>query len=128
MDEARKLIAQDRPSLVILEHDPPRIDGMATCRAIRQQCNGHEHQLPVVMVAAQEDPAPGAMAGVTDWLIKPFTGAYARTKICAWVLRTTCQWMRGSFLPMKNVAWLGRLSGRRPSLKREPKKGVSRRM
>jgi len=95
MDEARKLISKDRPSLAILEHDPPRIDGMETCRAIRQQDNGHEHQLPVVMVAAQGDQAPGAAAGVTDWLIKPFTGAYAQTKIYAWLLRTACQWMRG---------------------------------
>jgi DNA-binding response OmpR family regulator/phosphoribosyl 1,2-cyclic phosphodiesterase len=93
VDEARKLIANDRPSLAILEHDPPRIDGMKACRAIRQQENDQE-QLPVVMVAAQEDQAPGAAAGVTDWLIKPFTDAYARTKIRAWVLRTACQWMR----------------------------------
>ena len=93
LDEARKLIAKDRPSLVILEHDPPRIDGMETCRAIRQQDNDHEHQLPVVMVASQEDQASGAAAGVTDWLIKPFTAAYARTKIRAWALRTACQWM-----------------------------------
>jgi phosphoribosyl 1,2-cyclic phosphodiesterase/DNA-binding response OmpR family regulator len=95
MDEARKLIAKDRPSLAILEHDPPRIDGMETCRAIRQQENDHE-QLPVVMIAAQEDQAPGAAAGVTDWLIKPFCSAYARTKIRAWVLRTACQWIRGA--------------------------------
>src|SRR5712691_7202798 len=54
-DEARKLIAKDRPSLAILEHDPPRIDGMETCRAIRQQENDREHQVPVVMVAAQEN-------------------------------------------------------------------------
>ena len=93
LDEARKLIAKDRPSLAILEHDPPRIDGMETCRAIRQQDNDHEHQLPVVMVALQEDQASGAAAGVTDWLIKPFTAAYARTKIRAWALRTACQWM-----------------------------------
>jgi phosphoribosyl 1,2-cyclic phosphodiesterase/DNA-binding response OmpR family regulator len=97
IDEARKLIAKDRPSLAILEHDPPRIDGIEVCRAIRQQGNGHEHQLPVVMVASQEVQAPGAAAGVTDWLIKPFTGAYARTKIHAWVLRTACQWMRGCY-------------------------------
>jgi DNA-binding response OmpR family regulator len=95
MDEARKLIAKDRPSLAILEHNPPRIDGMEMCRAIRQQNNDHEHQLPVVLVAAQEDQARGAAAGVTDWLIKPFTDAYAQTKIRAWVLRTACQWMRG---------------------------------
>jgi DNA-binding response OmpR family regulator len=94
LDEARKLIAKDRPSLAILEHDPPRIDGMETCRAIRQQDNDHKHQLPVVMIASQEDQAPGAAAGVTDWLIKPFSSAYARTKIRAWVLRTACQWMR----------------------------------
>jgi DNA-binding response OmpR family regulator len=95
MDEARKLIAKDRPSLAILEHDLPRIDGIEMCRAIRQQDNDHEHQLPVVVVASAEDQASGAAAGVTDWLVKPFTGAYARTKIRAWVLRTACQWMRG---------------------------------
>jgi DNA-binding response OmpR family regulator len=95
MDEARTLIAKDRPSLVILEHDPPRIDGMGTCRAIRQQESDREHQLPVVVVAAQEDQARGAAAGVTDWLIKPFTDAYARTKIRAWALRAACQWTKG---------------------------------
>jgi phosphoribosyl 1,2-cyclic phosphodiesterase/DNA-binding response OmpR family regulator len=95
LNEARKLIAKDRPSLAIIEHDPPRIDGMETCCAIRQQDTDHEHQLPVVMIASQEDQASGAAAGVTDWLIKPFSGAYARTKVRAWVLRTACQWMRG---------------------------------
>jgi phosphoribosyl 1,2-cyclic phosphodiesterase/CheY-like chemotaxis protein len=91
MEEARALIAKDRPSIAILEHDPPYIDGIEMCRAIREQENDHEHQLPVVMVAAQENEAAGAAAGVTDWLIRPFTDAYARTKICAWVLRTACQ-------------------------------------
>jgi phosphoribosyl 1,2-cyclic phosphodiesterase/DNA-binding response OmpR family regulator len=95
MDEAQTLIAKDRPSLAILEHDPPRIDGMEMCRAIRQQENDREHQLPVVMVATLEDQARGAAAGVTDWLIKPFTDAYARTKIRAWALRAACQCMRG---------------------------------
>src|SRR6266542_5078608 len=66
MDEARTRIAKDRPSLAILEHDPPRIDGVEMCRAIRQQESDHE-QLPVVMVAAQEDQTAGAAAGVTDW-------------------------------------------------------------
>jgi phosphoribosyl 1,2-cyclic phosphodiesterase/DNA-binding response OmpR family regulator len=94
MEEARTLIAKDRPSLVILEHDPPHIDGMGTCRAIRQQENDRE-QLPVVMVAAQEDQTAGAVVGVTDWLIKPFNDAYARTKIRAWTLRAACQRMRG---------------------------------
>jgi len=94
--DAQKLIANGRPSLAILEHDPSRIDGISTCRAIRKQENSRGHQLPIVMIAAQEDQASGAAAGVTDWLIKPFTSAYARTKVRAWVLRTVCQWVRAS--------------------------------
>ena len=96
IDEVKELIAKDRPSLAILEHDPPRIDGMDTCRAIRRQENNGEHRLPVVMIAGLEDLDSGVAAGVTDWLIKPFTSAYARTKIRAWVLRTACRWIRGT--------------------------------
>jgi GAF domain-containing protein len=31
---------------------------------------------------------------VTEWLVKPFTSSYVRTKVRAWVLRRTCQWMK----------------------------------
>jgi phosphoribosyl 1,2-cyclic phosphodiesterase/CheY-like chemotaxis protein len=94
-DEASKLIAEHRLALGIIEHDLPQIDGLAACRAIRRQETDGE-QLPLVMVAAKEDRAAGDRAGVTDWLIKPFSAAYARTKIRAWVLRTACRWIRGA--------------------------------
>jgi phosphoribosyl 1,2-cyclic phosphodiesterase/CheY-like chemotaxis protein len=97
LDEAQELIAKDGPSVALVEHAPPRIDGIETCRAIRRQENDHEHPLPVVVVAAQEEQTLADGAGVTDWLIKPFSGAYARTKIRAWVLRTACQWIRAAF-------------------------------
>jgi GAF domain-containing protein len=93
LDEARRLISKARPSLAILEHDMPRIDGFTACRAIREEGGG---QLPIVLIAARQDHAAGAAAGVTDWLIKPFDGSYARTKIRAWVLRTACQWIRAA--------------------------------
>jgi len=48
------------------------------------------------MVAAQEDSIAGPAAGVTEWLIKPFTTSFARARIRAWVLRTACRWMRAS--------------------------------
>jgi len=96
VDEVRSLVSTDQLSLAILEHDIPRIDGIKTCRAIRQ-CDGADaDQLPVVIMAAREDPATGTAAGVTDWLIKPFTSSYARTKIRTWVLRTACHWMRAA--------------------------------
>jgi CheY-like chemotaxis protein len=94
--EAQDLIAEGRPSLALIEHDPPRIDGLATCRAIRADESDRKYRLPVVMVAARDDQAAGAAAGVTDWLIRPFSDAYARTRIRAWVVRTACQWMRAA--------------------------------
>ena len=83
-------MARGRPSLVIVEHDPPRIDGIELCREIRRQEDEDGHRLPVVVVA-QHEQQDSAGAGVTDWLIKPFSNAYARTKIRAWMLRTACR-------------------------------------
>jgi CheY-like chemotaxis protein len=91
VDEARELINTNRPSLVILEHNKAGVDGIATCRAIRQI---EDDETPVIKVATQEDP--GAASFVSDWLIKPFTSSYARTKIRAWVLRTECRWLRAA--------------------------------
>lgn len=95
-DAAHHLILKDPPSLVMLEHDIPRIDGLEICRAIRSELVADESKLPIVLVAAREDPAAGAVAGVTDWLTKPFTSSYARTKVRAWILRAACQWVRAS--------------------------------
>jgi phosphoribosyl 1,2-cyclic phosphodiesterase/DNA-binding response OmpR family regulator len=95
-DAARKLILKHRPSLVILEHDVPRIDGMEICRAIRRDLVVDDTKLPIIMVAAREEQLAGTATGVTDWLIKPFTSSYARTKVRAWVLRAACQWIKAS--------------------------------
>ena len=55
IDEARSLISTNRPSLVILEHNETGIDGIATCRALRQI---EDDETPVIMVAAQEVRRP----------------------------------------------------------------------
>jgi CheY-like chemotaxis protein len=99
IDEAITAIAKDRPLLAIVEHDPPHIDGIDLCRTIRRQASD-EHQLILVMVAGQEDQDAGAAAGVSDWLIKPFTAAYARTKIRTWLLRAACKSTK-SIIPAK---------------------------
>src|SRR5204863_1774683 len=93
IDEARKLISKDRPSLVILEHDEAKVDGMANCRAIRQI---KDHETPMVMVAAQEDPGAGAATGVSDCLIRPFRCSCARTQIRSSVLRPWCRCVRAT--------------------------------
>jgi phosphoribosyl 1,2-cyclic phosphodiesterase/DNA-binding response OmpR family regulator len=93
--DLKRLISDHRPALAVIEHDPPRVDGMAMAQALRQ-AEGQESDLPVVIVAAKEDAAAGSAAGVTDWLIKPFSESFTRTKVRAWVLRTACHWMRAA--------------------------------
>jgi phosphoribosyl 1,2-cyclic phosphodiesterase/CheY-like chemotaxis protein len=112
IDEARELIAEDRPSLVILEHDTAQIDAIKMCRAIRQMEDDSSLQPSVVMIAAQRDPTVDAASGPTDWLIKPFTNSYARTKIRAWMLRTACCWIRAT-VPNNEERRLAALRGLR---------------
>lgn len=81
-----------RPSLVVLEHAPPHTNALTICREIRD-LEDHRGEVPVVLVASKEDTA-GLDAGVTDWLIKPYSEVYARTKFHAWLMRTLCRWQR----------------------------------
>jgi phosphoribosyl 1,2-cyclic phosphodiesterase len=93
IDEARGILAKEQPSLALIEHDDANIDGIQMCRALRQTQGA---DFPVILVADREDIAAGTEAGVTDWLISPFSPSYARTKIRAWVLRTDCRWIRAT--------------------------------
>ena len=47
----------------MIEHDVCCIDGITACCAIGRAEGGHEHQLPVIVIAAREDPVAGAAAG-----------------------------------------------------------------
>jgi phosphoribosyl 1,2-cyclic phosphodiesterase/DNA-binding NarL/FixJ family response regulator len=89
-----EFLHHQRTSLVVLDHDPPRVDGLAICRAIREKAVGDNQSVPVIMLADREDIAGGEAAGVTEWIVKPFTSSYVRTKVRAWVLRRTCQWVK----------------------------------
>jgi phosphoribosyl 1,2-cyclic phosphodiesterase len=91
--EAAVPVAQEYPALAIIEHDPPRTDGIAVCRALRRRVP--EHRLPVLLVAEREDINMNGTAGISDWLTKPFTLAHARTKVRTWLLRTAHKGIEG---------------------------------
>lgn len=88
-ETARKVFAQDAPSLAIIDHAVADDDEKGFLDFLQAAKGG---ELPVVMVATRVQEK----RGVTDWLTTPFTDSYARTKIRAWVLRETCRWMRAS--------------------------------
>ena len=91
---ALRLAKTEEPSLIILERYLRDVDSLETCRAIRDGRGGKDKNVPIVIVATEEDTAAGFAAGVTDWLVKPFSTIYARTRMRAWLLRTACRWVR----------------------------------
>ena len=93
-DAVLRVVRSDQPSLVIVEHSLPTMDGLEVCRAIRASGTAYAREVPIIITALQEHVAAGATAGVTDWLIKPFSHEYARTHVRAWLLRTICRWMQ----------------------------------
>ncbi len=92
--ELLQRVLEDRPSLVMVEHDPPRIDGYETTRAIRRAEGTDNIKVPIVLVAAGDGTAHREEGIATDWLVAPFSLSYARTKIRAWALRAACRWIR----------------------------------
>jgi phosphoribosyl 1,2-cyclic phosphodiesterase/DNA-binding response OmpR family regulator len=90
------------PSLLMLGHRLGGRDGLEVARAVRKGPNGYDRDLPIVLVAASEaqaNRAAGAEAGVTDWLVAPFSMLYARTRVRAWALRQACRWIAAAAPP-----------------------------
>ena len=83
-DEALSTATTPQPSLVILEWGPETAD-LLTHEDVAAR------DIPLVVVSDEEHLSAKA---VSDWLIKPFSSAYARTRIRACLLRITCRWER----------------------------------
>jgi two-component system, OmpR family, response regulator MprA len=70
-EEALRAISADAPDAVVLDIMMPRLDGLATCRALRAAGN----DLPILMLTARDevsDRVSGLDAGADDYLPKPF--------------------------------------------------------
>jgi DNA-binding response OmpR family regulator len=68
---ARRLLATESPSLVILDLLLPGVDGLSLCREIRAAS-----ELPVIMITAlgeESDRLAGLDVGADDYLTKPFS-------------------------------------------------------
>ncbi len=101
-DEILTTMRSAPPSVLLLGRRLGNRDGLEVCRDLRKSAAGSARAVPIVLVAgsdAEADRAAGAEAGVTDWLIAPFSPLYARTRIRAWALRQACRWLRAPLPP-----------------------------
>jgi two-component system response regulator MprA len=70
-EEALRRLGAQRPDAVVLDVLMPRLDGLATCRALRAAGD----DVPVLMLTARDevsDRVAGLDAGADDYLPKPF--------------------------------------------------------
>jgi len=93
--EGLRLLAEQKPHLVLLDIMLPRMDGWQVCSRIRK-----DSTVPIIMLTArgtQSDVVRGLQMGADDYLVKPFFPAELQARVSA-VLR------RASMPPSSNKA------------------------
>jgi two-component system alkaline phosphatase synthesis response regulator PhoP len=90
-EAALRIARAERPTLLLLDWRMPGRDGLAVCRALRDDADPQLRKMPVVLLTAQmgqENITAGFTAGVTDYLTKPFKPSHVRSRVRGWLLRS----------------------------------------
>ena len=73
-EEALAVAARERPAIVFLDIDMPKLNGIDACRAMREQTNADEDTTKIVMLTAGAEHEQAAReAGADLFLTKPFS-------------------------------------------------------
>jgi two-component system, OmpR family, alkaline phosphatase synthesis response regulator PhoP len=91
--EALKLVASEKPALVVLDLMLPDMDGVEVCKRIRQSTD-----LPVLMLTARDedvDKIIGLEVGADDYMTKPFNPRELVARVRAILLRATTEREKG---------------------------------
>jgi two-component system response regulator MprA len=87
-EQALRCVAARNPDAVVLDVMMPRLDGIATCRALRATGN----DVPVLVLTARDavaDRVAGLDAGADDYLSKPFALEELLARLRALLRRST---------------------------------------
>lgn len=96
LETVKDMVGTGRASLVFLG-DADGGDPLDYCRELRALQNADaEHQTPIIIVGDQGrvDIERGEEAGVTDWLTRPYSLQYARSRLRAWLMRSMFRWRK----------------------------------
>ena len=91
--EALKLVASEKPALVVLDLMLPDMDGVEVCKRIRQNTD-----LPVLMLTARDedvDKIIGLEVGADDYMTKPFNPRELVARVRAILRRATTERQKG---------------------------------
>jgi PAS domain S-box-containing protein len=102
---ALKIIAQDKPDLILLDIMMPEIDGYEVCRILKEQeCT---RDIPIIFVTAKDqtkDLVKGFEVGGVDYIVKPFeeSEVLARTRTQLSLRKMTQEAISLSKFPSEN--------------------------
>jgi phosphoribosyl 1,2-cyclic phosphodiesterase/DNA-binding response OmpR family regulator len=101
IEQLKEAVRGGRPSLIFIGDALPDIDPVALCAEIRALPGEDAKETPIIIVANQSQvPAgKGEAAGVTDWLTRPYSLQYARSRMRAWLMRSMLRWRKAALPP-----------------------------
>ncbi|MGE0530315.1 MAG: MBL fold metallo-hydrolase [Hyphomonadaceae bacterium] len=90
-------IADGKPSLIFI--GDVGVDPIVLTEKLR--AGGVPAETPIIIVAdqAKVDADRGEAAGVTAWLTRPYSIAYARSRLRAWLMRSMLRWRKAALPP-----------------------------
>ncbi len=99
IEQLKEAVRGGLPSLIFLGDALP--DPVALCGEIRALPGEDAKDTPIIIVANQSQvPADnGKPAGVTDWLTRPYSVQYARSRTRAWLMRSMLRWRKAPLPP-----------------------------
>jgi DNA-binding response OmpR family regulator len=97
-EQLMEAVQGGHPSLIFLGDALEGIDPVALCADMRSLPGDDAKELPIIIVTDQgkvpEDK--GEAAGVTDWLTRPYSLQYARSRMRAWMMRSMLRWRKAA--------------------------------
>ena len=94
LEDLKIEVADGKPSLIFL--GDAGADPIELTRELR--ASGVPAETPIIVVTdqAKVDAERGEAAGVTDWLTRPYSVAYARSRLRAWLMRSMLRWRKAA--------------------------------
>jgi len=92
--EALEKPASPDPSLIVLECGQDPAEQLVISELSKRAESALDNGIPVLVVGDEELERTALGAAHWDWLSRPFSSAYARTRIRAAILRSACRWER----------------------------------
>jgi DNA-binding response OmpR family regulator len=99
MEQLKQAVQAGHPSLIFLGDALP--DPAALCAEIRALSGEDAKETPIIIVANQSRVPvdKSEPAGVTDWLTRPYSLQYARSRMRAWLMRSMLRWRKAALPP-----------------------------